>query len=622
MPPESRVLTDSLLPVPLSRVVAQLATSGLHLDLAIDGVPFSLKMTQDNPLLRQMVEDKKDQFDTSGQQGEQSFGYWWLRSQASLHGGAGQEFLDTGTVDPQLSRIKYNTSTGVYPFDPGKVTVPASYNYGSAQGGKVYAAAVPVTRGGNKRIALMRTDSANVDFFNLSTFAYTTVSLTTGTPQAMCTDGNRVFVAVGDAIKRINEDDSITTIATLTFASPISLGFAKQRVILGHGRDLYEVDPNGSAVALGATQRRASHANADWRWNVIADGPTGIYAAGYSGPISSVFSLSEVDSSGTLVLGPATEQATMPTGERVLSMMFYVNSVFVLGTTAGARVGKFSFYAQPQWGPASIPGVSITSLTAVGSVIHATSADNKVYWLDLGTPSDQAGRFAYALRTTAPEALVAAVAANDPAQVYLVTNNRVGREDATLTRQATLTSSWMTFNTVEHKRPHFITISGSWPGPAGTVTVESQEGTTQQFTIPAASTQTVHEFGLSMEPSAAYRVTFTLNQDSGTQNVLRSFQVKALPEARRYQQVIYPVLVEDIETCSNGERVGYDGFAADRINLLEGLARTNAVITVRDRLMGQSYQCRIRDVQYRQEQGPQQSSPLGGIATVIVTMVA
>lgn len=622
MPPESVVLSDTLLPIPLSRVVEQLVQSGLYLDLGIDGVPFNLKMSQDNPLLRQMVEDRKDQFDNSGQSGEQTFGYWWLRSQSSFHGGAGLEFLDTGTVEPALSRIRFNTSTGVYPFDPGKITVPAPYNYGSAQGGKVYAAAVAVTRGGNKRIALMRTDSANIDFYDLSTFAFTTVSLTTGTPQAMCTDGNRVFVAINDKIRRINEDGTITDIATLTFAGPLALGFAKQRVILGHGRELYEVDPNGAAVALGAGQRKATHANADWRWNVIADGPAGIYVAGYSGPISAVFSLSEVDSSGTLVLGPATEQATMPTGERINSMMFYVNSMFVLGTTAGARVGKFSFYAQPQWGPASIPGVSITSLTAVGSVVHATSSDNKVYWLDLGTASDSSGRFAYAQRTTAPETLIAAVAANDPAQVYLVTNNRVAREDSTQTVQGTLTSSWMTYNTVEMKRPHFVTISGSWPGAAGTVVVESREGLTQSFTIPAASSQTVHEFGLTMEPSAAYRVIFTINQGAGAQNVLRSFQLKALPEARRYQQVIYPVMVEDHELCTNGERIGYDGFAADRLNLLEGLARDNTVVTIRDRLMGQTYQCRIRDVQFRQEMGPQQSKPLGGIATVIVTMVA
>lgn len=622
MPLESRVLTDTLLPIPLSRVVAQLATSGLSLDVAIAGVPFSLKMTQDNPLLRQMVQDKKDQFDTSGQYGEQSFGYWWLRSQASFHGGAGQEFLDTGTQDPQLSRIKFNTSSNAYPFDVGKVTVGAPYNYGSTQASKVYAAAVPVTRGGLKRIALMRTDSSNIDFYDLSAHTYTALSLTTGTPQAICTDGNRVFVAVNDKIRRINEDNSITDIATLTFGKPVSLGFAKQRVMLGHGPDLYEVDPNGAAVALTSTQRRASHSNADWRWNVIADGPTGIYVAGYSGPISSVFSLSETNSSGTLVLGPATEQATMPTGERVLSMLFYVNSIFVLGTSAGLRVGKFSFYAQPQWGPASSPGVSFTSLCAVGSVVHAASSDNKIYWLDLGSPSDTAGRFAYAQRLTTPEALIAVVAANDPAQVYAVTNNRIGYEDSTQASAATLTSSWMTFSTVEQKRPHFITISGSWPGPAGTVTVESREGETQVFTIPGSSTDTVVEFGLDMEPSAAYRVTFSLNQTSGTTNVLRSFQVKALPEARRYQQVVYPLLIEDIETTSNGERVGYDGFAADRLNLLEGLARDNTVVTIRDRLMGQSYQCRIRDVQFKQDMGPQQTKPLGGIATVIVTMVA
>lgn len=614
-------LPDTILPVNLSRLVEIAEESGLALSLSLNGVPFNLKMSEQYPLLRGLMDDRKEQFDSSQEAGEQSFGYWWLRSQSSYHGGAGQEYSDTGVVDPERSRIRYNTSAGLYPFEPGQLSVAYAYNYGSTQASKVYAAAVPCTRGGVRQIALMRTDSANVDFFNTATLAYTTVSLTSGTPQGMATDGNRVFVACNDSIKRINDDGSVSTIATLTFGSPIVVGYAKQRVILGHGRSLYEVDPNGSSVAL--TTPIVTHSNTDWRWNVISEGPSAIFAAGYSGPISSVFSVRETESGGTIVLGEALEQATMPTGERILSMIFYVNSLFALGTNQGLRVGSFTPYAQPQWGPLSIPGISITALTAVGSVVSAASSDNKIYWLDLGTPSDTAGRYAYACRATAPEALISLVAGNDPVQVYSITNNRVGREDSTQGVSGTLTGSWMTYNTTESKRAHFLTVSGTFPGPSTTVEVETLEGISQQFTIPAATSQTTFEFGLTgLAGSDAFRIKLTMSHTSGSQNILRSYQIKALPEPRRYQQVIYPLLIEDIEQTSTGEVIGYEGFAADRLNLLESLARANSVITVQDRLLNQQYQAMIRDVQFRQDAGPEYNKPLGGIATVVLALVS
>lgn len=621
---DSGVLPDSVLPMPLSRHVAMAATSGLHLDLSIGGVPFSAKMTQQGPLLRGLVDDKKQQFDASGQAGENSFGYWWLRSQASMHGGAGQEYLDTGTVDPTRSRVRTFTSAGLDPFTPGSVTVSPAYNYGSTQASKVYTAGVAVTRGGTQQIAIARSDSANVDFYDCAAHTYSTVSLTTGAPQAICSDGNRVFVVSNNAIKRIDPGGSVTTIATLAMSSPVSIGFAKQRIIFGHGPALYEVDANGAAVALGAGQLKYTHPNPDWRWNVIVDGPQAIFCAGYSGPISCLYSLTETDSAGTLVLGAPIQQATLPTGERINSMIFYVNSLFALGTTNGLRIGWFTFYGQPQWGSASAPGVNITTLTAIGTVLHATTSGNAVYRFDLAYPSDDAGRYAYVCRTpTPPEPLVSLAATGTPTQVYAVGNNRVGREDTSVTTSGTVTSSWITWTTTEPKRAHYLTVSGSFPGPAGTVMVETKSGINQTFTLPGTTSQTTFEFGLTgLVASDAFRITITLNQDSGPQNVLRSWQLKALPEARRYQQIVYPLLIEDSELCSTGEVIGYPGFAADRLNLLETLSRSNTVVTISDRLMGQSYSAMIREVQFRQEAGPEQDRSLGGIATVVLTLVA
>src|SRR5687768_4941553 len=103
-------IVPSGIPTDLAQAAQQSQVSGYQLDVTVDGIPFNLDPTGENPLVWEVREDRRDQIDQSTEMGEQTFGFWWLRSQSTWHGGAGQNFLDSGTEDPSLTRIRFDTS--------------------------------------------------------------------------------------------------------------------------------------------------------------------------------------------------------------------------------------------------------------------------------------------------------------------------------------------------------------------------------------------------------------------------------------------------------------------------------------------------------------------------------
>lgn len=629
----NNVLGDAVLPVVLSNELAAVVSSGLELDVSVGGVPFNIKPTDQNPLLRQMVDDRKDQFDNAQLAGEQTFGFWWLRSQPAWHGGAGQAFSDTGTQDPAVSRVRYASGTGLYPFEPGELTVASAFD-STNPGAVTWVRAVGVERSAVQYAACLRSTSDDIDLYRASDMDHTTLSLGTGVAGVdMCTDGARLFVATDDSIIRFDHDSSSPVeIATVTFSGPIRMGWAKDRLIFTMGPDVHEVDPNGTSVALGTPHY--THPSETWRYTAIADGPNGIYMAGYAGSLSTLVLMDETESGGSLVLGQPVIQVTMPTGETLNDVFFYVNSLFVLGTSVGCRVGAFTPYGQPQFGPLTFEDEAVQAITAVGPEV-LIGTDTGLVMLDLGTQVDSAGRYAYTGWTvrSGDSSSYVGLPVLDPGsgvQVFPVTGSFAYSINSDET-QGSLTSSWYVFDTTEQKRVHYVTVSGEFgyapvSGDAVTLVVENREGDTQSFGIAGgASALGSYEFGVTLDPSQAFRYTLTVQDDGGV-NIVRSVQLKALPENRRFQLFSLPLMCFDFENPSSGApEVGYPGFAIDRLVALEDLARTNATVTIVDpSLFRATYTAQVRDVQYRQTQGLELGSergPLGGHITLIVALV-
>lgn len=602
---------DTALPLVLSRQIQQLNASGYRLDITVDGIPFLLNPTEKDPWTWEVREDRREQFDNSSEAGEQSFGYFWLRSQSSFHGGAGQEFLDSGSEVQEVSRIRYNTSSQMDVFSKVGSITPRGAVTGTTITSIIRA--VPFVRSGVNKIAVARQNDS-LDFYNVSpSLSFdANVSLTEAASSCLdiATDGENLYVAINGKIIKVDSAGAQTDWATLAFTKAVRLVYAKNRLILAHGPELYEVPITAAPGALVyATHGIFRHGAPNWTWSAVAEGPNGIYAAGYSGLHGEVWSFAETEVSGTLELGAGVQQFSLPTGEIPYDLIFYVSSLFVLGTSEGARVGSFTPDGRPQFGPLSFDLSPVRAIGAVGTTAILGS-DTGVFLLDLGRVVDRNGAYAYAHRhdrlAAEPYVSIVTTGSIGDVDIYSVTTGRIESESAN--SSGTLTTSWHTFSTTELKKLYYLSIGARIPDPGAfanntvIVTVENYEGDTQTFNLGADAAKTNWEFSISLNPSIAFRVTF--NMQTGTDlNFINSYQLKALPQERRYETVVLPLLLSDREKTSTRREIGYPGFGMDRLKAMIQSAKNNRTVIVTDTVSNSSFQAQIRDVQFRQEHG-------------------
>jgi hypothetical protein len=111
------------IPTPLSGGggKALAATGDARFDVSVNGLPFNLKITPQFPYKRESEQVRKDQFDTSGEPGEQSLAAWWIRSESSFHLGAGIKYYDPGSDRSTTNR--FATSQGVDVWKQGEVSL-------------------------------------------------------------------------------------------------------------------------------------------------------------------------------------------------------------------------------------------------------------------------------------------------------------------------------------------------------------------------------------------------------------------------------------------------------------------------------------------------------------------
>jgi len=619
---------DTALPLVLSRQIQQANASGYKLDVTIDGIPFLLNPTEKDPWTWEVREDRREQFDNSSEAGEQSFGYFWLRSQSSFHAGAGQEFLDSGTEVQEVSRIRYNTSTQMDVFSRIGSITPRGSVTGTAITSIVRA--VPFVRGGVNKIAVARNNDS-LDFYNVSPSLAFDSNVSLSEAAASCldiaTDGENLYVAINGKIIKVDSTGAQTDWATLAFTKSVRLAYAKNRLILAHGPELYEVPISAAPGALVfGTHGIFRHGATNWTWSAIAEGPNGIYAAGYSGLRGEVWSFAETEVSGTLELGAGVQQFSLPTGEIPYDLFFYVSSLFVLGTSEGARVGSFTPDGRPQFGPLSFDLSPVRAIGAVGTTAILGS-DTGTYLLDLGRVVDRNGAYAYAHRhdrlAAEPYVSIVTTGSVGATAIYSITTGRIESEAAN--SSGTLTTSWVTFSTTELKRLYYLSVgaripdAGAFANDTVVVTVENYEGDTQSFNLGADPAKTNWEFSISLNPSIAYRVKFEMMTGTGV-NFINSYQMKALPQERRYESVVLPLLLADRELASNGRRqFGYPGFGIDRLKAIIQTAKNNRTVVVTDTVSNSSFQAQIRDIQFRQDHGIAEAP--GRKTTAVVNVV-
>jgi len=615
----TNVLPGTRPPLVLSGQLAQTGVDAAG-DIIIEGIPFIVSPSDQDPYVRQSSEDQRDQFDSSREAGENSLGAWWLRSQATFHGGQGQTYLESaGQGQTELARTRFSSSRYAYIHTPGQLTRAGTVTSTAAtrKGAKI------VTWSSVQKLVTMSTSTFQINVATLPGLTSpTTINLgATGVPTAMTTDGSNVHVAIADKIYRVNSSGVATQTHNLTFSGPVTMGFAKQRLIVTVANKIYELDPNPPSPPVTVGAAFYTNPATDYVYTSIGEGATGIYVAGYSGTKSEVASMSTTESAGTVVLGPPVVQLRMPPGELINDIFFYVSSFFALATTAGVRIGSFTFYGQAQMGRLLMPRTPVYSLTGSGTLIWAGAKDS-IWWIDLSNPIDNTGGYAHSMYVdtigSTPSDPVSAVAVYTGGSDDLVFGTTtagwlISQPTWTAATSATLTTSWARFDTVEPKRLFYVTIEGD--NPTCGVTVETTTGQTLSFTCDG--TRARYEFSTaSLNPAQAFRLTFSL-----TGGTLRSYQLKALPVPQRYKEIVLPLMCFDSEDIMAGELRGYEGFAQERLLAMETLAETNTRVTVRDTILGTSYQAMIRRLQFRQTLNPTRQGGIGGILNIVLRLV-
>jgi hypothetical protein len=96
---------------------------------------------------------------------------------------------------------------------------------------------------------------------------------------------------------------------------------------------------------------------------------------------------------------------------------------------------------------------------------------------------------------------------------------------------------------------------------------------------------------IAEDPQVYISVRLTLNAstDLGDSPILESYQLKATPNPHIQRNVRFPLWLQDIESDSRGQKVGYKGSAYARLNALETLENDQSVVQVYDRTSGESF---------------------------------
>lgn len=609
-------------------------------DLAIGGVPFVYASGQDGgPSLRQTAPFEKQRIDQAESAGEQTLTGWWVKSQDSFHGGAGQLQLEPAVPTP-LSHVRFDLCKNVDVFTPGRVTrLPDTVvvKVGTCR----QMVSVMVT--GSEAIVYID-GSGNVQKLTALDGAPVTaqfVGAGVANATSLATDGTFVYVATNTGVYKLTPSNVslVTLLATYpSSATDAVVGWQKARVVLGVAGSVYAGFENQAAHPLVADGTDPyflyKHPTAGFVWRCFASSPTAILAAGDAMGQSIILQFDTTTVSGVPTLQADGQIGDLPVGERVLSMQQTMGTYLGIGTTRGFRVGSFdSYFSRLTYGPLQLlptdPTIPCNVVLARDRFFFAVGSDydeGGLQAIDLGSKIDDAGRFAWSPHLVTPTATATAATAgcvlpSSARLAFYVAGTGIVLEGTTA---GTVRSSWLRTSRIRYDttEPKFFKL-GRIRGDLTTGEVEITGITADGPTVLGTRGRTTidpNEFNL---PSGAQGWLQLMLNLTGAATVFSSYQVKALPGTRR-ERHIQPVLsLYDDETLRNG--VG----KKSRLSSRQRLERLEALDAIGDTVLLQEYTPNgvvstlvvIEQVKYQQGTRVTQTSDVGGVVTVLMRTV-
>lgn len=298
-------------------------------EVAFGGHPYQIDWSAEAPLHHTTVPMTREQADVSDSPGEQSINReaLWRRFSESWHHGSGQRFFDR----PESLPHHFRESKGIDFWTRFELTLLNDTELvESSSATNLFA----VTAGN----FLYFVDGTDLKVWedDLSGSPATITDLPATAPTAMASDGFHVWTAHGD--DGIYRTDRGGAAAVERLEGPVTLvRFVAGRLVAAHEGSFWDVTAEGmdSGAAEPLPTATHVHPNPDWTWVDFAESSTHIYAAGFSGDKSHIYSTTLQDDA--TALDAPTVVASLPHGEVVTSLTGYLGQFLLVGTNQGWR---------------------------------------------------------------------------------------------------------------------------------------------------------------------------------------------------------------------------------------------------------------------------------------------
>lgn len=609
-------------------------------DCRIGGLPFLFAASDQYPMRRETADFRRQRIDNERNPGEQSLdsGYW-IRSQSSWHYGAGLTTAEPLEVNDAEAGFRFARSGGVDVWTPGQASLlRATTQKVSETGlgqlligvdtGVLFAQGVDLTYQPNSG------SSSSVSWGG----SHTIESLTSNGTSYFASDETGIW-------KGSLPSGAGTRIYSATDGGIIR--WVKQRLMAAIGASIYEItniSPSSPPASLPTAL--FTHSNSSWAWTDFAEGPTVIYAAGYAGDTSSIYSIGVTSSTSAVSLSQPVVVAELPRGEVVQSLYTYVGAYVIVGTSQGVRIAAIGSDGSLSLGPliVEIDGGS-TDAVAIDRYVYVTGASDVdagdrnvragLYRIDLGQPLASAElRYAFASDITVPTgtsgtAVQVTVAGGD--LYFAVDGAGLYKQDSTYVAEGWLETGRIRFGTLENKAWHDIRLMMQ-PGAGGSVTVHAS---TAEYAKPsdAKAILTVNGtfndqygsfIGVTESPEPDMYVAFELSSNDArtAPATFNGFQVRAMPAPKRSRLIQVPLMLFNFEIDKKGVRHGQDGGAYARLLALETLEDSASTVVYQDFTTGEYAQAYIEKVSFVRTTPPTRSSNnAGGVAQVLLRLV-
>jgi hypothetical protein len=604
-------------------------------DCSLGALTFLFAMSDQNPMLRETADFRRERIDTERTPGEQSLdsGFWY-RSQESWHLGAGLRSAEPLELDTSESRFRYARGGGVDPWTPGQLTL-LNETESVRSLASTYIEVLGTSAG-----VLVANDSGveMTDLDGLVLWSYSNANI-----HSLTTDGDNWYIGTtgGEIYSGTNAAGGGTLYHTFTTTENVLVRWVKGRLIATVGREVHEgaggtwtqIDP-GTTFPSG------------WNWVDIAEGPSAIYLAGNAGDQAAIYKIEATATTSAIQLSALVQVADMPRGETVNTIYAYVGSFLMIGTSTGTRVASINDDGNLSIGPLiheSSDGVK--DFVAVGSYVYAAvgaqcqkgdrSTAPGLVRIHLGeTLNNSPLDFAYAddIYVDVTGSCESVTYASDKLILGVTGTAGVYKQAATYVESGWVETGRIRLGTAEAKTWRDLRVL-NLPGSSGSVIgyANRDEGSTN----PSTWQQVVFTDGerydrtgkVSSNPNEPFTDIFVAlelkasTDKSGTSHV-SSYNLRAIPAPTRTRLIRVPVLLFDRETDRAGSVMGYDGYAFDRLELLEALEQVFAVVPFEDFTTGEKVNVYIERVSYSRTTPPAQNDGNnGGIATILLRVI-